>query len=37
MKFLQIVITREIFVITSYGLRYISAIVELFQMTYLVV
>ena len=36
-KFLQIVISREIFLIKSYGFRYISPLAKLFQMMYLVI
>ena len=36
-KFLQIVISREIFLMKSYGFRYISPLAKLFQMMYLVI
>ena len=36
-KFLQIVISREIFLIEGYGFRYISPLAKLFQMMYLVI
>ena len=37
LRFLQIVISREIFLIESYGFRYICPLAKLFQMMFLVV
>ena len=37
LKFLQIVIFREIFLIESYSFQYISPLVKLFQMIYFLI